>query len=307
MVTFTKILYPTDMSEASRPALDYAVAVARSYGARLTVLHAVPPFEPLVVPTALTEASNPVVYPPSMDDVCNEMRRFAQEGTLAGIDVHFVAHAGDPSRVVVEQAVSDSADLIVIGTHGRSGFDRLLSGSVAEKVLRRAPCPVLTIPPHARAVGAGAGVFARILCAVDFSSSSQQALGFALALASQASGAVTVATALEWLAEEEPRVNTHFNVSEYRQHLLEDARARLGELVRSAQPPTAVHTDDVVTLGRAHREVLRLATEQACDLIVMGAQGRGGVGLALFGSTTQQVVRGASCPVLVVHRPGALG
>jgi nucleotide-binding universal stress UspA family protein len=306
MITFTKILYPTDLSEASRPALDFAAAVARWYDAQMTVLHVVPPFEPLVVPTGQTDPSNPVVYPPSLDAVCDEMRRFVMEDALKGIEAHFVAAAGDPSRVVVEQAVSDAADLIVIGTHGRSGYDRLLGGSIAEKILRRAPCPVLTIPPHARAAREDGRMFARILCAVDFSASSQQALGFALALASQANGAVTVATALEWLAEEEPRVNTPFNVSEYRQHLLADARARLGDLVRSAQPAAVVPVDEVVTLGRAHREVLRLALEQTSDLIVMGAQGRGGMGLALFGSTTQQVVRGASCPVLVVHRPGTL-
>ena len=305
MVTFTKILYPTDLSEASRPALDFAVTVARWYGARLTVLHAVPPFEPVVVPTGLTDASNPVVYPPSMDAVRDAMREFVPEDVPAGIDVDFVADAGDPSRVVVDHAVSAASDLIVIGTHGRSGFDRLLGGSVADKILRRAPCPVLTIPPHARA--AGTRVFGRILCAVDFSPSSQQALGFALALASQAHGTVTVMTALEWLAEEEPRTTAHFDVGEYRRHMVEDARARLGELVRSAQPDTPARADDVVTLGRAHREVLRLAAERGCDLIVMGAQGRGGVSLALFGSTTQQVVRRAECPVLVVHRPGAVG
>ena len=239
----------------------------------------------------------PMVFPP-IDDVAAAVRAFALDA-LAGPDADVAVQTGDPSRVIVEQAVAKAVDLIVMGTHGRSGFDRLLSGSVAEKVLRRASCPVLTIPPHAPAVAADGTIFTHILCAVDFSHASEQALGFAIELG----GAVTVATVLEWLAEESPVAHPEFDIARYRAHLVEDARIRLRALVQAAAEPAAAQIDEVVKVGRAHREILRLAAEKGSDLVVMGAQGRGGVGLALFGSTTQQVVRGATCPVLVVHRP----
>ena len=124
-------------------------------------------------------------------------------------------------------------------------------------------------------------------------------MGFAIELG----GAVTVATVLEWLADEAPVAHPEFDVARYRAHLADDAGVRLRALLQAAGVPAACQVDQVVAVGRAHREILRLATEKGSDLIVMGAQGRGGVGLALFGSTTQQVVRGATCPVLVVHQP----
>jgi nucleotide-binding universal stress UspA family protein len=224
MVVFTHVLYPTDLSEAARPALRYAAAVARWYNTRLTVLHVVPTFDGVAIPSGQIGAPSAVVYPPSQDEVLGEMRQAVRLDALAGIDATFAARAGDPARQIVDQAVEGAADLIVMGTHGRGGFDRLLSGSVTEKVLRRAPCPVLTIPPHAPPGREAEAIFARILCPMDFSPSAQQALGFALDLARQSNGSVTVATVIEWLAEEEPRVYEHFNVSEYRQHLIDDAR-----------------------------------------------------------------------------------
>jgi nucleotide-binding universal stress UspA family protein len=142
--------------------------------------------------------------------------------------------------------------------------------------------------------------FKHILCPMDFSPAALQALGFALDLARQSEGVVTLLHALEWLTDEEPREYTHFNVPEYRQHLVDDARERLQALVADeSRTPTAI--EHRVVVGRAYREILQVAQESGTDLIVMGAQGRGGLGLALFGSTTQQVVRAATCPVLTVR------
>jgi nucleotide-binding universal stress UspA family protein len=95
-------------------------------------------------------------------------------------------------------------------------------------------------------------------------------------------------------------------VPQFRQQLLDDARQRLRALV-AEEPRTWCDIRDEVVAGRAHREILRLAEARPADLIVLGAQGRGGLGLALFGSTTQQVVRGASCPVLTVRAPDPSG
>lgn len=302
MVTFTQVLYPTDLSEAARPAARYAAAVARWYAARLTVLHVVPTFDPIRVPSDRPGAATTLVHPPTRDAVEAEVQAALSSEGLIDLDVAVIAAAGDPVRVIVEYA--GSADLVVMGTHGRSGVDRLLSGSVTERVFRLAPCPVLAVPPQVASGGGSEAVFRRILCPVDFSPSSQRALEVALDLARQANGALTVVTVIEWLAEEEPRATAHFNVSEYRQHLIEDTRTRLRALL-SDESRTWCDIDEVVSLGRAHREVLRLAAEKQSDLIVMGAQGRGGASLAFFGSTTPPVVRGATCPVLVVRSPNA--
>jgi nucleotide-binding universal stress UspA family protein len=291
MVTFTHVLYPTDLSDASLPAFRYAVALARWYGAQLTVLHVVPNFDP----------ADPDVQDLPAEAVRAQMARLLPADLTEGVAVTFAVREGGTATSIVEQAVETRADLIVIGTHGRSGFNRLLMGSIAEKVLRHAPCPVLTIPSAASSTEEPS--FRRVLCPVDFSPASEQAVGFALDLARQAAGTVTLLNVVEWLAEEQPVADADFDVTAIREQMARKARERLQALV-SGESRTECEIEETVTFGRAHREVVRLAAEQQDDLIVMGAQGRGGVGLALFGSTTQQVVRSAACPVLVVHAPG---
>ena len=219
---------------------------------------------------------------------------------MESLDVILSAKDGDPARNIVDHALETAADLVVMGTHGRSGFERLLIGSVAEKVVRKASCPVLLVPPHLIATVPEDVTFKHILCAMDFSPAALQALGFALDLARQADGVVTVLHALEWLAEEEPRENAHFNVPEYRRYLVQDAQERVRTLIAEESRDWSTIEERVV-LGRAYREILKVAAESGTDLIVMGAQGRGGLGLTLFGSTTQQVVRAATCPVLTVR------
>jgi nucleotide-binding universal stress UspA family protein len=216
---------------------------------------------------------------------------------VTAVNPALAAEAGDTIDTIVDRALTLPADQIVIGTHGRSGLNRLLFGSIAEQVLHRASCPVLTVPPHAPATTEV--TFKRIVCAMDFSNASLQALGFALDLARQADGRVTVLNTVEWLAEEEPRAHAHFNVPEFRQHLIDDARTRIRELL-AGESQTWCEVEPMVTTGRAYREILRVAKDQQAELIVMGAQGRAGIGLALAGSATQQVVRRAECPVLTV-------
>lgn len=300
MVEFTHILCPVDFSDASARALKHAAVLAGWYSARLTVLHVVPTLEPAQAVGDLG-AAMPVGMPVLPDQVLAEMRRSLDLDTLFP-QAALVVEPGDARSVIVDAAISRKADLMVVGTHGRRGFKRLLLGSVAEALLREAPCPVLTVPPHAAAPATEMATFKRILCAMDFSPPALQALGFALDLARQADGRVTVLHAVEWLAEEEPRETARFDVPEYRRYIAADAEERLRRLVAD-ESRTWAGIDEMVVFGRAHREILRVAEATRADLVVMGAQGRGGVGLTVFGSATQQVVRGAECPVLTVRGP----
>lgn len=278
--------------------LTYAAALADWYEASLTILHVVPTFEPMQVRGGTIGGIPQLLYPPSRDEIMEELRQAVGNAGVNGGRAVLKLEAGDAVRTVIDQAVELPADILVMGTHGRSGFERFMVGSVTEKVLRKAPCQVLTVPPHAPAALPAEVRFKKVLCPMDFSPPSMQALGFALDLARQADGTVTVLHAIEWLAEEGPEAHAH--VSEYRQRLIDDARERIQALVAD-EPRTWAEIKDVVVFGRAHREVLRYASETQPDLIVMGAQGRGGIGLALFGSTTQEVVRSAPCAVLSVR------
>lgn len=298
MVTFSHVLYPTDLSEASSHAARYAATIARWYRAKLTVLHVVPDIEGAGLPTDWVHLTGPMAYPPPPADVEADMRQAVGDDIPADLAPEFVTLVASPTRAIVDHAVSAAADLIVMGTHGRSGFSRLVSGSVAEKVLRKAPCPVLTIPPHAPAPGDQA-IFKRILCPIDFSPASQQGLGFALDLARQSNGKVTLLSVVEWLSESGLGPEAPASANDFVQHLMNDAAQRLHGLVAD-ESRTWCDIEEVVVSGRAHREILRVAAEQQSDLIVMGAHGRG-LGLAFLGSTSPSVVRSAECPVLVVH------
>ena len=190
MIEFNRILCPVDFSESSTRALAHAAALTRWYEAHLTVLHVAPTFDPVQIRGDL---GVPVefVTPVTREEVLSELSRILERSGVSP-DAHLIAQAGDASTTIVREALTTRADLIVIGTHGRRGFKRLLLGSVAETVLHEAPCPVLTVSPHTEAASADVVTFKRILCPIDFSLPALQALGFALDLARQAGGRVTL-------------------------------------------------------------------------------------------------------------------
>jgi nucleotide-binding universal stress UspA family protein len=142
-----------------------------------------------------------------------------------------------------------------------------------------------------------------VLCPVDFSAAALHAVEFAMDVANRADASVTFLHVIEWLAEGDPRDTAHFAVPELRQFLMQNARERLDALVAHQQ-----HLERGVRMevgaGRAHRQIARVASDMKADLIVLGAHGRGGPPLAALGSTTEQVVRAAPCPVLTVRSPG---
>lgn len=301
VIRVQRVLCPVDLSEPSIRSLTYAVAVAKWYEGGVTALHVVPTFDAVEVPSGALFDPVRILYVMSREEVLEQLRETLNRAGIAMDNVTLAVEAGEPVATIVDQSVARQADLLVMGTHGRSGFDRLVLGSVTEKALRKAPCPVLTVPPHVP--GASAPVaFSTIMCAVDFSPASLQAVGFALDLARHANARVIALYAIEWLAEEQPGDHVEFNVPSFRQHLTHNTEERLQALLAKEVPVERGWVTKVVT-GRAHREILRVAKEEHADLIVMGAQGRGGPALTLFGSTTEQVVRAAACPVLTVRAP----
>jgi nucleotide-binding universal stress UspA family protein len=196
-----------------------------------------------------------------------------------------------------------------MGTHGRSGFDRLVLGSVTEKVLRKAECPVLTVPAHApETVPATPVMFKRVLCSIDFSDSSMHALNYAMSLAQEADARLTVLHVMMYdLEVEAPEMyetvlaDRRLTVADYRSRCEEYCRQRLQTAVPEAvRAYCAVET--LLATGKPYREILRVAAEQQADLIVMGVHGRGAANLMAFGSTTQHVVRQATCPVLTLRQ-----
>jgi nucleotide-binding universal stress UspA family protein len=271
VIEFKHILCPIDFSDTSMRALTYAVAFASWYEAQLEVLHVVTAFEDAPAsghPGSIGGSSQPT----SRDAIVSEIRRSLESVGATSLNPKVLAQEGRAHELIVHRARAQPADLIVMGTHGRSGFNRLLLGSVTEKVLRTATCPVLTVPAAAPAMTAAAVAFKRITCAIDHSPSALKALRYALELERQADGCVTALYALEYMDPEEPCEHVDFDIRKRRQHFIDHARERLhAQLVQ--EPTTRCEIEEVVAIDRAYKAVLKQATASKADLIVMGAQG----------------------------------
>jgi nucleotide-binding universal stress UspA family protein len=139
MLTLRTILHPTDFSERSDYAFRLACSLARDYGARLLLLHVGK--EPIVMPVEGVAPPEPVHY---REELTAELQKRQVEDPKVYVEAQLII-GGDPATQIVRVARQTNAELIVLGTHGRTGLGRLLMGSVAEGVLRQAPCPVLTV------------------------------------------------------------------------------------------------------------------------------------------------------------------
>jgi nucleotide-binding universal stress UspA family protein len=294
MIAVKKILCPVDSSEFSARALRYAAKLASWYDAELTALSVRPGLMP---PSLRFDAAEALLLEDLKSDQNQEEALRAFVSDAAGpFPARVVTSDGPIVQEILRIAVELPADLIVMGTHGLSGLERLLLGSVTEKVLRKAPCPVLTVPRLTAGGAAHAVTCKTIVCAVDFSDASRRALDYAFSLAQEAGGRLLLLHALEG---PQPAVNAQFDVQTVRRGLAQDAQKHLEALV-PAHARVWCEAEAIVGYGKAYREVLRVAAERHADLIVLGVQGRGAIDLTLFGSTTHHVIRAASCPVLTV-------
>jgi nucleotide-binding universal stress UspA family protein len=288
-MTIDRILCPVDFSETSAHAVEQAAAMAGWTRARVTALY-VTDHEPL--------------QPAERDELSARLLAFSQPVVCTGVGVDPVIGYGRPAVAILAQAGSLPADLIVMGTHGTSGFQHLLLGSVTEHVLRRATCPVLTVPPRVHATSRLP--CRHLLCAVDFSDSSLSALIYAERLAREFDAELTLLHAIEWPWEEPPAPDLHAipaeqaaALAEFRRYSEARARARLEGLASNDTGGRAVA---VVRNGKAWEQILAAADESKSDLIVMGVAGRSPLDLVVLGSTANHVVRRARCPVLTLRR-----
>jgi len=190
-------------------------------------------------------------------------------------------------------AQAQKADLIVMGTHGRRGYDRLMLGSVTDRVMRRAPCPVLAVcqaTPESAATGQdrSAHRLYRILCCADFSENSKRALDYAISATAEYDAELTLLHVLEdvpSLAKAEAAIAA--------------ATRQLDALI----PPDVRNTLKIKTAvraGKPYRQIIQLAQEAQMDMVAMGVRGRSALD-AVFGSTTYRVMQLGPCPVLVAH------
>lgn len=293
------VLCPVDFSVFSARALDHAVRLARHFDADLHVLHVVPVVLDVVepFPPVLPDLMAPVVA--AAED---ELRRFVAPARERYPRIRSAVTQGAAASRIEELAADLPADIVVMGTHGRTGLGRAVLGSVTESVMHHVECPVLAVSDRATSADPGPP-FHRILCAADLRASSGATVSFALALAGENDADLELLHVVESLPPDASSANPSISTPEldaFRSGQATDARTRLGDAALEAASWCRVTTR--VATGDAWRAIVERARASAADLIVVGAHA-GPLRRALFGSTAGRVVRTAPCPVLVLRTP----
>lgn len=298
--TFGRVLCPTDFSEFSTAALSYAAALAASYGSAIRILHVLTPF-PIVAPLG-DVPGNVQIYESQRIQGQQALAAEAARVRRPGLSVDVELREGGAVHETLEAARAWDADLIVLGTHGRGGVERVVLGSVAEKLLRKAPCAVLAVPHAALTAAHAAERISHVMCAHDGSAASTHGVAYAVSLAERTGAKLTLVSVVESLPYGGDFVGPDF--ASFR--AARDAHAR--DVLDSAVPADVrvrCNVHDRLVYGHPSQQILEVAAQETPDLLVMGVQGRGAFDLLMFGSTTNYVLRHASCPVLTVRPPAA--
>jgi len=281
-ISLKNILFPTDFSEASEKALPFALTLARLYGATLHIAHVI-----------LPEPHRPIVVDrlPEQDDrVWEESKRrlswFTSDTEIADVRCKTLLASGDLAEVIPDLAGEHAIDLVVVGTHGRTGFSKMMMGSKAEQIFRSAPCPVLTIGPH---VSGSDWKLRTILCPVDAAENPQAALGFGLSLAEENQASFLVMQAVPMVPWQQ------------RAALEAQAWQQMRSLVADGSDWCA--PEFLVRWEHPAEAILKAALEREVDLIVLGVRKARAAGLSshLPWPVASEVVSRAPCPVVTVR------
>ncbi|QXD17167.1 universal stress protein [Rhodocaloribacter litoris] len=299
MLNIRKILFPTDFSETSAQALAYALRLAHEYDAELHLLHVEVLYE--------EDPHNPTHRLPDREAILARLRTLIDDhdaaehlpdGAVEDLTIRHVHRRNvSAAPAIVEYAAEEGINLIVLGTHGRRGLRRLLLGSVAEEVVRTAPCPVFTVRRHKE--DRKPEPVRHILVPVDFSEHAREALTVARELAARYGAALQLLHVLEEVLHPAFYNFGATSIKDLQPDIEEKATEALMKFFRETAGADAEVTYHVIE-GHAGRDIATFAEEHDSDLIVISTHGLGGLEHLLMGSVTEKVIRRAPCPVLVL-------
>lgn len=294
-----RILATTDFSAQALPAVRYAMALGGKLGASVTLVHVVEPAAPLA------RMDSVVLARPDSEIAAMARLRLEEMARQEGQAVpraSSVVRTGTPFHEIVLIAEEREVDLIVIGTHGRTGLKRVWLGSTAERVVRHATCPVLTVPTreHARRSSRPALFrIAKILVPIDFSAISVDALPYASRLAVEFGASIVLLHVVKRFPIE-GLLGAEL-VGQILVPTMLQAESDLERIAADLRQATGAKVSAVVRAGTPHEVICRVAKSSGADLVVLTTHGYTGLKHVWMGSTAERVVRHASCPVLAVR------
>ena len=296
-INFQTIACATDLSDAAQHAVQHAISLAREYQSRLLICHIID----LPAPSMYGEA---YLAPEEQLNRNLEYARGYIDDLMAGQRVEWASRicAGQPAEELNRIAWEDQAQMAITATHGRKGLKRLLLGSVTERLMRTLPCPLLVVrdrAPDPAQTSDTVSLFRRILVGCDFSPDADLALRHALSLAQEFQSELRLAHVIEM-----PTYTEILRpVLEHRQSSSAEIKEFIQRKLDGLIPADARHwcrASTVLLEGQPYAQLLQYAKQEAIDLIVLGSRGHGLIDTMLIGSTTDRVIRNASCAVLSV-------
>jgi len=292
MLEIKLILCPIDFSEFSARAYRHALSLAEHYRANLVVQHIVELWRHPSVGFVINAGLYHEFCRSLREDGEAQLKELVKNYTPETIQPELVVDLGLAPDSILSFAQARKTDVIVMGTHGRRGYDRLMLGSVTDRVMRRAPCPVLAVrkTPHDSATGEErhhVHYLNRILYCTDFSENAERALNYAISVTTEYGAELTLLHVLE-------DISSSANVDE----AIALTAKQLDKLIPLEGRKTC-KIKTAVRIGKPYRQIIQLAEEAQIDLVIAGVHGYGALDPAVFGSTTYRVIQLGPCPVLV--------
>jgi nucleotide-binding universal stress UspA family protein len=302
MKRLERILFPTDFSACADQALAVAADLARTSDAELHLLHAVilHSYDPDRSEDQLAASEEAVAR--LWEEVAEKRLTGAADGAVTPPRLVTAQRRGvSAADVIVAYAKEHDSELVVMGTHGRRGAGQLLLGSVAEQVVRRCPCPVLTV--RERTEPQLISSVERLLVPVDFSDHARRALANAKYLAASVGASIQLLHVVEQVIHPSFYAVGKSSLIQLDPGLPDRCRQNLENWYEETPGPE-IDVQYHVAEGKAVSEIVRFAERDATDLIVIATHGLSGLQHFLLGSVTEKVVRRAPCPVLTVKAFG---
>ncbi len=291
-----KILLPLDFSEFSEKALEFAIGISTKFDIHLTLLHVVVLFQDDIDESERLEQYEKWIKKQEAN-VIRQMNSSKDKVKKHGIQVDTEIIRGiSAAESILEYIESIKFDIVLIGTHGRTGLKHLFLGSVAEKIVRLSPIPVLTVHRSIHKFQ-----LQKLLVPIDFSPYSQESAEIAISLAKEFNAEIDFLHVIE--QEVHPSfyaagIESIFQIDkDLKDRVIQNLRDFLAEQVHPDLP-----VNYIVKEGKAHKQIVDISKEKNSDIIIISTHGLTGLDYFLLGSTTEKVVRWANCPVLTVKK-----